>query len=411
MAQRRTMDDGQQIPVTTQMGPFGIVPAWVLSYELSGSEFKVYISIRSYANADRECWPTTKAIAERACVARGTARNAIQRFRRLGLISTENRYRVDGSFGGHLYVLADINPALIDPSMVEIDAQRKAKAKAGTSNDAPATNDTKTGQKDAEAGTPFSAPPCADSCTPGTPNDVPIEQTIELTFEETKPPAQATSTPASPPPAEPRSKAGEGNSPKPNPNPTDLLGAAIDQVATLKAGNPRWTREKIADVVAEALSQGRAEQLIVKAIIDLAGETYGVTDSPRRLLAGGPWWDTFIPAPAVDRSAMCRQHRGEPAATCGRCAAERKGVEPEGGLLPGRTRKEFTRRSGKPAGPATRPAKGGGVFAEEPAPGRRPTPTGIGICVTCGNMEVHTPAVDAETGSYCATHARIMATV
>jgi hypothetical protein len=409
VAQRRTMDDGQQIPVTTQMGPFGIVPAWVLSYELSGSEFKVYISIRSYANADRECWPTTKAIAERACVARGTARNAIQRFRRLGLISTENRYRADGSFGGHLYVLADINPALIDPSMVELDAHRKAKAKAGTSNDAPAANGTKTGQNDAEAGTSFSAPPCPDPCTPGTPNDAPIEQTIELTFEETKPPAQAASTPASPPPAEPRSKAGEGNPSKPKP--TDLLGATIDQVATLKAGNQRWTREKIADVVAEALSQGRTEQLIIKAIVDLAHGVHGDTDSPRRLLAGGPWWDVFIPAPAVDRSTMCRQHRGEPATTCGRCAAERKGAEPEGGLLPGRTRKEFTRRSGTPAGPATRPAKGGGIFSGEPSPGRRPTPTGIGICVTCGNAGKHTPAVDDKTGSHCAMHLRAMAAV
>jgi hypothetical protein len=192
----------------------------------------------------------------------------------------------------------------------------------------------------------LAAPVSGPHVDPGS-GPKPYEEELDEVERDELPPTPRASTPASPPPAEPRSKAGEGNPSKPKP--ADPLGAAIDRVATLKTGSPRWTREKIADVVAEALSQGRAEQLIVKAIVDIARGVHGDTDSPRRLLAGGPWWDSFIPAPAVDRATMCRQHRGEPAESCGRCAAERKGAEPEGGLLPGRTRKEFTRRSGKSA--------------------------------------------------------------
>jgi len=86
-----------------------MVPVWVLRY-IKGAEIGVYVSLRSFADRNGAGFPTTKKIAERAGVAISTTRNTIQKMRDLGILSTRERRRSDGSLSGLHYFLIDIEP-------------------------------------------------------------------------------------------------------------------------------------------------------------------------------------------------------------------------------------------------------------------------------------------------------------
>ena len=100
--------------VTSQIGPWAMVPVWVLGCGLKPSELAVYISLRSFADQSGAAWPRAKTIADRAQVTVGTARNAIQQMRKLGLLTTAERRRDDGSTAGLHYRLVDIKPAQME---------------------------------------------------------------------------------------------------------------------------------------------------------------------------------------------------------------------------------------------------------------------------------------------------------
>lgn len=185
--QDSTTNGTSKINAYTRMGPFGLVPAWVLSFDLTYAELKIYIAVRSYSNGDDSgCWPTMRKIAERANVTLGTARNAMQRMRKLGLFLSEDRYRADGSFGGFTYLLADVDPRLGDPTLG--DVPKNSRSRAGTSADVPATNMDDVDHSGHGGGTPLDVPPSIKWCTPPPSSDVPIEQTKELFIEQTKTP-------------------------------------------------------------------------------------------------------------------------------------------------------------------------------------------------------------------------------
>lgn len=94
--------------VTSEIGPWAMVPAWVLSVGLKGAELAVYVSLRSFANMQGAAHPHVKTIARRAGVSERTAERAIARLRDLGLLSTTRRYRDDGSIAGCDYTLRDM---------------------------------------------------------------------------------------------------------------------------------------------------------------------------------------------------------------------------------------------------------------------------------------------------------------
>lgn len=99
--------------VYTQIGPWAMVPVWVLKY-LKGAEVAVYVSLRSFADREGHGYPRTKTIAERAGVAVNTVRNAIQKMRRHHLVTTAERRRADGSVSGLDYYLCDVDPETPD---------------------------------------------------------------------------------------------------------------------------------------------------------------------------------------------------------------------------------------------------------------------------------------------------------
>lgn len=103
------VDEEAPTKVTTQIGPWAMVPAWVLKY-LKGSELAVYVALRTFADREGYGYPKTKTIADRAGVAIKTCRTAIQNMRRLEIVHTKERHRGDGSLAGYDYFLVDIEP-------------------------------------------------------------------------------------------------------------------------------------------------------------------------------------------------------------------------------------------------------------------------------------------------------------
>ena len=202
---------GGEIPVkiTTRVGPISIVPVWVLAYPLTLAELKTYISIRSFADVEGDCYPTTRKISDRVGVELKTARAAVQRLRDLKIMETVPRYRADGSFGGWDYHLPQVDPRLTDPTAGT--AERKSKKRktttvdeGGTPPGAPATNMDEIPQTeggcpgwgtrqeqgqnrtdDDQSGCPARGTPLPRAGHPPTPPGAPIELTSELTSELT----------------------------------------------------------------------------------------------------------------------------------------------------------------------------------------------------------------------------------
>lgn len=116
--------------VFSQIGPWAMVPIWVLDpakylpgadpaklkpgdeKPLSGAELRVFISMRSFADArSGHLNPFVRTLAERAGLAMNTTEKAIAKFKRLGWLVTKRRYRPDGSIYRCDYFLRDTCPA------------------------------------------------------------------------------------------------------------------------------------------------------------------------------------------------------------------------------------------------------------------------------------------------------------
>jgi hypothetical protein len=110
--------------VSSQVGPWAMVPVWILGLGLTGGEIGIYVSLRSYCDRNGDCYPTAKAVAVRAGCSVGSVRNAIQRFRRLGILTTTEVYRAGTRELSHLrYHLIDLDPRhwSVEPREVSTD--------------------------------------------------------------------------------------------------------------------------------------------------------------------------------------------------------------------------------------------------------------------------------------------------
>lgn len=102
----------------SQVGPWAMVPVWVLTQGLTGAELAVYVALRSFCDQSGVGYPTVKTIAARAGVSQRTAERALAQMGSaeampggVALITTTRRYRSDGSLSGCLYYLRDLPPS------------------------------------------------------------------------------------------------------------------------------------------------------------------------------------------------------------------------------------------------------------------------------------------------------------
>lgn len=138
-------DDEVGGQVVSEVGPWAMVPVWVLAKGLKPASLVTYVALRSFADRGGDAHPRAETIAERANLAVGTVRNAIQELRAKGLIVTSERRRADGSLAGLVYKMFDIDPT----PQQQVEPRRKGE-KPGR----------KPGQKpSSDAGTPTNADP------------------------------------------------------------------------------------------------------------------------------------------------------------------------------------------------------------------------------------------------------------
>lgn len=101
--------------VRSEIGPWAMVPAWVLTVGLTGAQLATYVALRSFADRGGDGWCTSAVIAQRAGVSAGTVRNATGRLRELGLLTTSVRTRPDGSTAGIDFHMRDTPPERGEP--------------------------------------------------------------------------------------------------------------------------------------------------------------------------------------------------------------------------------------------------------------------------------------------------------
>lgn len=105
--------DGAQNTLRSEAGPWGMCPAWVMMHAgLTDGEFRIYAALRTWADRAGNAYPTAAEIGDRAGgKAKGTVRNAVQRFERLGLVRVTPTFWRNGGQAGNDYLLVDVMPA------------------------------------------------------------------------------------------------------------------------------------------------------------------------------------------------------------------------------------------------------------------------------------------------------------
>lgn len=82
--------------------PFAIVPCLMLA-EVRPTSVVVYAVLAEHANADQECWPSIRRIAERANVTSNTVRSAVAELEETGWLTVRGRVTEEGRQTSNLY--------------------------------------------------------------------------------------------------------------------------------------------------------------------------------------------------------------------------------------------------------------------------------------------------------------------
>lgn len=102
---RRNQDRGLSGRLMTQSGPRTTAPMWARPYFTPG-EWAVYTALWSYPTDS--VFPTHQALADRAWVQWGTAKDAIAKMDQLGLLERQPQVREDGSDSSNTYYLVEV---------------------------------------------------------------------------------------------------------------------------------------------------------------------------------------------------------------------------------------------------------------------------------------------------------------
>lgn len=119
--------------IGNQVGPFAATPVWIFDPELylpgvpdatklvpgdekplTGAELRVFIALKSFANGEGHCYPHVQTLADRAKVTHRMTEKALSKFKRLGWVVAERKYRrEDGKvwITGCEYWVIDVCPS------------------------------------------------------------------------------------------------------------------------------------------------------------------------------------------------------------------------------------------------------------------------------------------------------------
>lgn len=96
--------------VRDQIGPFTIVPEWIVDEAISTGAIALYVVLALHANKENKAWPSRKALADRLQVSKDT----IDRWKRelvsVGALEVQNRKTEGGNNRSNLYRIMRVPP-------------------------------------------------------------------------------------------------------------------------------------------------------------------------------------------------------------------------------------------------------------------------------------------------------------
>jgi hypothetical protein len=121
----------------SDVGPFSIVPAWLLDADVSDRAVRLYAVLGRYANSEGEgAFPSRRTLAKRLNVkARSTVDLALTELRKIGALEWTHRTRDDGGWSSNEYVLHHARPLTTQPVTPDRAVSQGADRDVGHLND------------------------------------------------------------------------------------------------------------------------------------------------------------------------------------------------------------------------------------------------------------------------------------
>jgi hypothetical protein len=302
-------EDSSPEELVTQVGPWAMVPAWVLEAGLTPGEFVIYVALRTFADRGGKAYPRPEAVAERARCSARTVHNAYGRFRQLGLMTSSRTRRDDGTHGPVRVTLRDVRPTSTAPHSA-VESHRTVEGDSSTAPDS-AVDDHRTTQGDSTA--PHSAVKehPTNNTTPRTQREAALRAAAppDADTGEDVQPAEATAT-TNPEPA--AGKRPRGTRLPPDWSPDEPLRAWTRQQNAGTPVNPHRELDQFRDYwVAKAgrdatkLDWSRTWQRWIRTAVDHAGRpAAGGNSRP----AGNPYLNDLRAAHAAASTATASSH-------------------------------------------------------------------------------------------------------
>ena len=96
--------------------PFAIIPCLMLA-EVRATSVVVYAVLAEHANADQECWPSIRRIAERANVTPNTVRSAVKELEEKGWLTVRGRLTEEGRQTSNLFKIRRVRNSDVTPQI------------------------------------------------------------------------------------------------------------------------------------------------------------------------------------------------------------------------------------------------------------------------------------------------------
>lgn len=108
-------DPDEALPVRSQIGPWALVPAWVILADIPPLALRVYAALALHANRTTgACWPSRRTIANEVRCSPDTVDRCLRELRGIGAIEVRPRVR-DRVKQTNLYVVVQVDPATLNP--------------------------------------------------------------------------------------------------------------------------------------------------------------------------------------------------------------------------------------------------------------------------------------------------------
>lgn len=99
------------VHITSDTGPCAIFPVWVLRHDLDEAELRLYLSLRSFADAGSgNAYPHRQTVADRAGVSIATYKRALIKLEARGLVTKTARSTAHRGFIGWTYHIPVVPP-------------------------------------------------------------------------------------------------------------------------------------------------------------------------------------------------------------------------------------------------------------------------------------------------------------